>query len=376
MSCTEFPEKAAITSYMNYCPNVTLRYPRMQDQKRWRPIDADFQDGVGSMSLCFCPKRQPIPHLWISATNRHLDYTRCKAKDRWRSVAAHFDILFIQNLLPLIIVFTIVWTYWLPLWLTKTQPFGKAKLSNILALVTLILLNFIYLGKWFISPAILVFINQYSHATSRYSHIRFLQMKSSVKRHKEPGENWLTHSVLLCLFPHFSSFPLHWPSSTPVQPFSSTSVFAKSIREHLVWHSNPATLGVPDPSCHSAGRYWIQCLPPSRRLAHIWIIQVTIPVKPTFCVRNTFSCTIFFTSGWMKVKSFYSVDIKCLSSSSRVVFCRQRWWQRWSFRQFSCSCTFVLKVWLGCFDELFSICNVFDGCHLLVTNTRFLLCIT
>jgi len=33
MSCAVFPEKAAITSYMNYCHTVQCRLPTMYDQK-------------------------------------------------------------------------------------------------------------------------------------------------------------------------------------------------------------------------------------------------------------------------------------------------------------------------------------------------------
>ena len=40
ISCTVLPEKAAITSYMNYCHKAILRLPKMQDQEsltlHWR----------------------------------------------------------------------------------------------------------------------------------------------------------------------------------------------------------------------------------------------------------------------------------------------------------------------------------------------------
>jgi len=32
-----------------------------------------------------------MPHLWMSATNRHIDNPRCKAKNRCQSVHAHFQ---------------------------------------------------------------------------------------------------------------------------------------------------------------------------------------------------------------------------------------------------------------------------------------------
>jgi len=34
----------------------------------------------------------------------------------------------------------------------------------------------------------------------------------------------------------------------------------------------------------------------------------------------------------------------------------------------------MMKVWLGCFDDLFSNWNVSHGCHLLIFSLRFLLC--
>jgi len=55
-----------------------------------------------------------------------------------------------------------------------------------------------YLAKSFIVPAIYLFINHSSQATAYYSPIIYLQLKLSVKIHKEPGET-LTHSVLLFL---------------------------------------------------------------------------------------------------------------------------------------------------------------------------------
>jgi len=58
--------------------------------------------------------------------------------------------------------------------------------------------------------------------------------------------------------PYSFSFPLHWPSSTLLQPGSLTSVLAESIQERLVRHSHPAALGFPDPPCHCLALYQIQ----------------------------------------------------------------------------------------------------------------------
>jgi len=146
----------------------------------------------------------------------------------WRSVDAHFNVLSFQNLLPSIIVLILICTYWLDFWLIETRPIGKAEPPNIPLLLALILLKCIHLAKWFISPAILLRINLYSHVTAYYSPKIFLWMKFSVKQHKEAGENTLTHSVLLVLVPltppHFHCIDRHrhlfslflWPLCWPI----------------------------------------------------------------------------------------------------------------------------------------------------------------
>ena len=104
----------------------------------------------------------------------------------------------IQNLLPSIIVLIIIWTERLHFWLNETWPFGKAKPSNILALVALILLKCKYLAKWFILSAVLLYINQYSHATAYYCPIIFLQIKLLVILHIDPGD--IYWSILFYIF--------------------------------------------------------------------------------------------------------------------------------------------------------------------------------
>ena len=64
-----------------------------------------------------------------------------------------------------------------------------------------------------------------------------------------------------CCLPYSSSFPLHWQSPTPVQPFSWNSVLGESIREALVRHSHPTPLSSPDRWWHSLALYLIHCLP-------------------------------------------------------------------------------------------------------------------
>jgi len=130
------------------------------------------------------------------ATYCQLDYPRWKNKNCWPYVDTRFNVLSIHNLLPLIMGFIIIHLYRLPFYQIETPPFGKAKPSNIPALVALILLNFIHLAKWLILPCIVLFIDQYSHATAWYSPVIFLYMKFSVKQYKEACKNSLTHSVL------------------------------------------------------------------------------------------------------------------------------------------------------------------------------------
>ena len=108
--------------------------------------------------------------------------------------------------------------------------------------------------------------------------------------------------------------------------------------------------------------------------AVIWIIQVAIPVKQIIVVKNAFKCAIFVAFHRINVESSDSADNSYLSLSPREVPCRQSWWQRWSFRQFKCSCTIMLKEWPGCFDDLFRVRNVSYSCHLLGLMARFILC--
>jgi len=74
-----------------------------------------------------------------------------------------------------------------------------------------------------------------------------------VKQHKEPSDNLLRHSVLHFLVPHIPP-RLHCIDQhqrlMPFQHFSLTSVLAKSILEHSLWHSHPAALGLVDTPCH------------------------------------------------------------------------------------------------------------------------------
>jgi len=180
-------------------------------------------------------------------------------------------------------------------------------------------------------------------------------------------------------FPYSSSFLLHWLWPSLFRPCTLTFVLVESIWEHFVQYAHPTALGFQDP--------WIifylyigfnVCLPII--FAVIWIIQVVIriiqvaiPVKPIFSVRNSFRCTILITFGWMTVDFLYLENIYYLSLSSREILCRQSLWQRRSFWQFKCCRTILLKEWPGCFDDLFSTWNASYSCQLLVLCARFLL---
>jgi len=140
MSCAVSDEKAARTLYMNYSPNARLILAMMQDHQsvtfQWfafsgwctesvatvvapkggqyllygclqpiaccitqdarpkiidTPLTLIFRMGQTVCCFCFCHSRQPIPYVWMAATNRHFGYPRCTAKNRWRSVDAHFQ---------------------------------------------------------------------------------------------------------------------------------------------------------------------------------------------------------------------------------------------------------------------------------------------
>jgi len=77
--------------------------------------------------------------------------------------------------------------------------------------------------------------------------------------------------------------------------------------------------------------------------ALIRIACVPIPVKPIFSVRNDFGCALLITFDCMTVDSSDLAAIQYLSSSSREVLCRPRWWQRRTFWQCKCSHTIMLK---------------------------------
>jgi len=168
---------------------------------------------MGRWPCCypFCQYKLPIRMLCITTTKSVVNYHTYKTTNRWCSVDAHFNVLSIQHLLPSIIVFILIWPYWLAFCLIETRPCGKAEQRYYLPLFTLTRLKMIYHAKRFIVPAIHLFMNRYSQATSYHSPIIYLSLKLSVKVHKA-GEP-LTHSVILFLpsfiTPRFSCIDRH-----------------------------------------------------------------------------------------------------------------------------------------------------------------------
>ena len=328
---------------------------------------------MGRWPCCyfFCQYKLPIHPLCIITTKSLVNYHTFRTTNRWRSVDAHFNVLSIQHLLPSIIIFILIWLYWLSFCIIETRPCGKAERHNNLALFTLTRLKMRYHAKRFIVPAIHLFMNRYSQATSYHSHIIYLWLKLSVKLHKA-GEP-LTHPVLLFLpsfiSPRFYSIDRHqhlfglslW---LPCWPNQSGNI---RRRAHilLLW-----AFQILDAIIVLYIRFIVRC---AILFAANWIIQVAIPVSPIISVWKAFRCAILIAFDWMTVDSPDSADIYGLSSFSREVLCRQSWWQRWSFWQFKCSRTIMLKEWRGCFDNLFSVRNVSYSGHLLVLSARFLL---
>ena len=84
--------------------------------------------------------------------------------------------------------------------------------------------------------------------------------------------NWWTINAFCPTFSsilHFSAFLLHWPSPTPFQPISLTSVLAEVILAHLVRHSHPAARGITDSRCHCCAPYQIRPLLCNRLPCHL-----------------------------------------------------------------------------------------------------------
>jgi len=155
--------------------NRNITYPWFKAINCWQSVDAHTKNGGGGL-YCYllCKSKLPIRLLGIITTQSLVNYSTYMTTKRWCSVDAHFNWLSIQYLLPSIIDFILIWLDLLLFCLIETQPCGKAKRRNDLALFILTRLKMMYHAKWFIAPAIHLFMNQYSRSTSYHSPIIYL----------------------------------------------------------------------------------------------------------------------------------------------------------------------------------------------------------
>jgi len=154
--------------------NKNINYPKCTAKNCWCFIDTHSQNGAGTVVVSYLPKNLPIHQLCVTAIKSLISYRTYNTQNRWCSVDAHFNVLSIQHLLPSIIVFITIWTYWLSFWTIETGPCSQAERSNILALFTLTRQQFMYLPKSFIAPAIHLCINRYQQATAHHLPIIYL----------------------------------------------------------------------------------------------------------------------------------------------------------------------------------------------------------
>lgn len=139
--------------------------------------------------------------------------------------------------------------------------------------------------------------------TEHYSPITFLQVKFSVKQHQACGENVLTHSVLLF---HVSVTPSCFHCSDSHKALASVfhlSGCSPNRSGDILYGTKNPMLGASW-IVHSIAYLYFKfnhCLPVV--FALIWIIQVTIPVKPILNVGNLFKSLFFITICWMEVNS-------------------------------------------------------------------------
>jgi hypothetical protein len=183
-----------------------------------------------------------------------VNYRTYKTTNRWRSFDAPFHVLSIQHLLPLIIVFILIWLYRVAFCLIDTQPCGKAERRYEIALFTLTGPKMMYHAKRFIVPAIHLFMNRYSQAT-----YKFAQNISLTETLSQATYSWLTIDAFCPTFSsllYFSAFQHHWRSLKPFQPGFLSSVSAEPIWGHLVQRSQAAALGNLDSQGDCCALYW------------------------------------------------------------------------------------------------------------------------
>jgi len=255
----------------------------------------------------FCQCKLPVRPLCITTTKSLLNYRTYKPANHWRSVDTHFNVLSIQHLLPSIIVFILIWLYQLSFCMIETRPCGKAEQRNYVALFTLTRLKMMHRAKRFIAPAIHLFMNRYSQATSYHSPIIYLELKLSVKLHKA-GEPW-THYVLLFL-PSFIS-PRFYCIDRNQHLFSlSLWLPCRPNQSGHIWRSAYILLlwafRILDANVLLYIVFIVRC---AIIFAVIWSIQTAIPVKPIFGVRNRFRWAILVAFLCMTVDSPDLVNI-------------------------------------------------------------------
>jgi len=164
---------------------------------------------------------------------------------------------------------------------------------------------------------------------------------------------------------------LRWQSLPRFQPLSLTSVLAKSIEEHLVQHPQPSALGFLKPCGLCLAPYWIHHLtrsPPRSRLydRNYYSRSANFRVRKCFQVHFAHQFRVDDSQvNWFGGRLIFQF-------SSREVVCRQSFWLRWSLWQFKCSCTIMLEIWPGCFDDLFGIWIVSLASGMRVSIRRFL----
>ena len=162
-------------------------------------------------------------------------------------------------------------------------------------------------AKRFIVPAMHLFMNRYSQATSYHSPIINLKLKLSVKLHTA-GEP-LTHPVLHCfssfISPRFNCIDRHQQLFSlslwfPGRPNQSGHIW-RGAHILLLW-----AFWILDAIVVLYIRFIVRC---TILFTVIWSIQVAIPVKPIIGIRNAFRCAIIVALDWMTVDSPDWADI-------------------------------------------------------------------
>jgi len=174
--------------------------------------------------------------------------------NRWCSVVAHCNVLSIHHQLLSVIALIMIWTYWLRWCLIETRPLGKAEPNNIHALVALILLKFIHLVKWFISPAKIRFLTNIHMWLPNILRYYFFKQNSRSNNIKNLVPiHWHILSYFL-LFPLLLLVSMVLTIINTCPHLCLTSLLAESICEHLVRHSRRTALWLLNP--------WRHCLAP------------------------------------------------------------------------------------------------------------------